>query len=33
MAIVQGAAWTYYTSCGSSVWLQAARVLVSGRRL
>ena len=33
MAIVQGATWTNYTSCGSSAWRQAARVLVSGRRL
>ncbi|HET7661979.1 MAG TPA: hypothetical protein VFK66_16435, partial [Oryzihumus sp.] len=33
MAIVQGATWTNYTSCGSGAWRQAAWVLVSGRRL
>lgn len=33
MAIVQGATWTNYTSCGNTAWRQAARVLVSGRRL
>ncbi|MGZ4634048.1 hypothetical protein [Oryzihumus sp.] len=33
MAIVQGATWTNYTSCSSGLWREAARVLVSGRRL
>ena len=33
MAIVQGATWTHYTSCGNARWRAAAARLVRGERL
>jgi hypothetical protein len=33
MALIQGAAWTHYTSCQNSDWRAAARRLVNGKRL
>jgi hypothetical protein len=33
MARLQGATWTYYTSCHRTAWRRAARRLVHGRRI